>query len=568
MRKILSFLMMTLFSVSMFAADPAAAGTTLFSEDFSSYAKDAVPSGTVTTATGRVVYGNANVTYTCTNGGTNTKIYNENTGGGTAPEILVSKSQGKFAVAGIPSGGAKAITVSFTQNKQALTVEPTGTGYTGSISGKPDAVGTRTFDITVADGADATFTLTFTGSGSSNVRVDDILVTVKTAGEAGGEDPEPEPRTLYCKVAQSWWKADGAAVGIYAYKGGEQNAAWPGVRMTLAENESDVWTATIDAKYDTVIFVRVKGSGDIIDWGAKTANLALADAGENDLYTVTSSEPVWGNPGVTGTWSKYSPSAHPKYFLKNNWDGADTWTWKEMTYYEDEDGAYYYLTQVVFGGTGVNLNTTDSETGSKWIEAKDIITYDLSLEPATLGALDTVQFIFDPQAVSQYERENGLFATILGKYVAPAPQPVLADGFYLIGKIGGVAGWAITDLKAEQMFAQNQENPGELMLNVTLAEGDELKVVNVLNNEITAWFPGDDNFIVTAAYAGEKTVYFRPDGQGGEGWHRGCIYIAPNPATGISNNAVEGKAVKMIMDGQFLIIRNGKTYNVQGQQLK
>lgn len=388
---------------------------------------------------------------------------------------------------------------------------------------------------------------------------------------AGGEDPAPTTRTLYCKVAQSWWKADGAAVGIYAYKGGEYNAAWPGERMTLAENETDVWTATIDAKYENVIFVRVNASGDIADWGAKTADLTLADAGENDLYTVTSSEPVWGNPGVTGTWSKYSPSespAQPKYFLKNNWDGADTWTWKEMTYYEDEYGAYYYLTQVVFGGTGVNLNTTDIDAGSKWIAAKDIETYDLSLEPATLGALDTVFISFDPQAVNQYTGANGLSATILGKYVNPTPQPELADGFYLIGKIGGVAGWAITDLKAEQMFAQNQENPGEYMLNVTLAEGDELKVVNVLNNEIATWYPGDDNFIVTAAYAGEKTVYFRPDKQGGEGWHHGCIYIAPNPATGISNNAVEGKAVKMIMDAQLLIIRNGKTYNVQGQQLK
>ena len=150
------------------------------------------------------------------------------------------------------------------------------------------------------------------------------------------------------------------------------------------------------------------------------------------------------------------------------------------------------------------------------------------------------------------------------------PEPVLENGFYLIGKIGGVEGWNVADLKAEQKFAPNLENPVEFMLDVTLAEGDELKVVNVLNNEITAWFPGGEssNFNVTAAYAGEKTVYFRPDQQGGEGWHYGCIYIAPNQGTGISNTAVEGKAVKMIMDGQLLIIRNGKTYNVQGQQLK
>ena len=152
-----------------------------------------------------------------------------------------------------------------------------------------------------------------------------------------------------------------------------------------------------------------------------------------------------------------------------------------------------------------------------------------------------------------------------------APEPVvLEDGFYLIGRIEGVDGWDVSALKAAQKFGPNPDNNAEFMLNVTLAEGDEIQVVNVLNNEITAWFPGGvgNNFIVTAAYAGEKTVYFRPDNQGGEGWHHGCIYIAPNQGTGISNTAVDGKAVKMIMDGQLLIIRNGKTYNVQGQQVR
>ncbi len=955
---------MTLFSVSMFAADPAAAGTTLFSEDFSSYAKDAVPSGTVTTATGRVVYGNANVTYTCTDGGSTTKIYNENTGGGTAPEILVSKSKGAFAVAGIPSGGAKAITVSFTQNNQALSVEPTGTGYTGSVSGKPGAVGTRTFDITVADGADATFTLTFTGSGSSNVRVDDILVTVKTAGEAGGDDPEPTTKTIYCKCEQDWWKKDGAAVAAHYWKDGGEGTTWPGVRMTAVDGETDLWKIDVDlAKYEKIIFVRVNASGDIADWGAKSGDQTIPTDDKN-LFTITSTSAVWGDPGVEGTWSKYDagstpepptpaekdsiffvnvpgwdnlrvhlwggtaagttwpgvemtkvssdgegapavargaklsddgkingydvykyvadkgaykncifsnnganqtddldwtsgsyfydgawyatedaipepiPAAVPlegniwkvteetplvagshyideallkmdgvfattlkpnartiageefthaiqvrnaaypsaeapagtensgstslvitakenvdvtffyarqegdkaendskdliifdqagfskltgefsseadnnegwlkatkkvvlwkdhvytvsakgttlqlhgvkleahvpamqiagqweikddawvvnnmtlagdaktatyevelskgdyefkvlkdgawltkandgayglhrewpgvagvtddaannlkvtadaagkyiftwtfandsigitfpapeptKYFLKNNWNGAETWTWKEMT---NDDGSYI-LAEVVFGGEGVNLNTAESDEGAAWIAAEDIETFDLSYEPATLGALDTVVFFFDPEEVNVYTGANGLSALILGKYVAPVPQPVLADGFYLIGKIGGVEGWTIADLKAEQKFAPNLENPVEFMLDVTLAEGDELKVVNVLNNEITAWFPGDgsSNFVVTAAYAGEKTVYFRPDQQGGEGWHEGCIYIAPNEATGIANTAVDAKAVKVINNGQLFIIRNGKTYTVQG----
>ena len=147
LKTIFACLLMAVLSIGQVWADPAAVGTTLFSEDFSGYAKDAVPSGSVTTGTGRVVYGNANVTYSCTDGASTTKIYNENTGGGTAPEILVSKSNGTFVIAGIPSGSAQEITVSFTQNKQALSVEPSGTGYSGSVSGKPGAVGTRTFDF-------------------------------------------------------------------------------------------------------------------------------------------------------------------------------------------------------------------------------------------------------------------------------------------------------------------------------------------------------------------------------------------------------------------------------------
>lgn len=191
MRKIklfLSCMLMLAFGFGQLWADtPAAAGATLFSEDFGGYSANDVPSGTVTTGTGRVVYGGANVTYTCVDNGTNkTMIYTANLAGGTSPELLVGKSAGVFTIAGIPSGGAQEITVSFKQNAQKLTVSLDGTGYsTTYASPKPSAAGAVSFDITVEDGADATFSLIMT-AGSSNVRVDDILVSVKTAGEGGG----------------------------------------------------------------------------------------------------------------------------------------------------------------------------------------------------------------------------------------------------------------------------------------------------------------------------------------------------------------------------------------------
>ena len=178
-------------------ADPAAAGTTLFSEDFSGYSANNVPSGSVTTATGRVVYGGGSVTYTSADNGTNkTMIYTAALASGTSPELLIGKSAGVFTIAGIPSGAAQEITVSFKQNAQKLTVSLSGTGYsTTYTSPKPTAAGTVSFDITVADGADATFTLIMS-AGSSNVRVDDILVTVKTAGEGGGDTPPTPAKTL------------------------------------------------------------------------------------------------------------------------------------------------------------------------------------------------------------------------------------------------------------------------------------------------------------------------------------------------------------------------------------
>lgn len=194
LKQLFVFALMTLFSVAAWADTPAAVGTTLFSEDFSSYSADDVPDGSVTTAIGRVVYGGANVTYTCTDGesGSATKVVAEALATGTSPEIFIGKygsggsTGGSFSITGIPSGGAQEITVSFKQNKQKLKVAVAGTGYTSAgVDAKPAAAGSVSFDITVADGAAATFDLTFSVY-SSNVRVDDILVTVKTAGEGAG----------------------------------------------------------------------------------------------------------------------------------------------------------------------------------------------------------------------------------------------------------------------------------------------------------------------------------------------------------------------------------------------
>ena len=50
---------------------------------------------------------------------------------------------------------------------------------------------------------------------------------------------------IYCKMAQSWWKSDGAAVGAH-YWGTGTTSAWPGDRMTPVEGETDLWYIDLD----------------------------------------------------------------------------------------------------------------------------------------------------------------------------------------------------------------------------------------------------------------------------------------------------------------------------------
>ena len=146
------------------------------------------------------------------------------------------------------------------------------------------------------------------------------------------------------------------------------------------------------------------------------------------------------------------------------------------------------------------------------------------------------------------------------------PEPAFKDGFYLVGKFGGVDAWNIDKNK---IFTSNPSAEGEYMLeNVTLAAGDSLKVVWVENDAIKTWYPEGANYGVDAAHAGVKTIYFRADGQGGEGWYAGCIYIAPNEPTAITNVNADAKAVKSLKNGILMIEKDGKVYNVIGLQIR
>ena len=232
------------------------------------------------------------------------------------------------------------------------------------------------------------------------------------------------------------------------------------------------------------------------------------------------------------------PVEETKYYLKNNWDMGE-WTWKEMTKVD----AVYVLDSVVFGGSGVNLNTAADDAGSKWFPVADI-------QGDSIAAKDTVMF-----TLTISDTDTVITATLIGR-----PEPVEVS-YYLTGTFNS---WATAD--ANYLFTANPENASEYMLVVTLAEGDGIKVVS---SEGT-WYPDGmgNEYTVDAAHAGANTIYFRPDGQGGEGWYNGFFFLETTPPEGIDDVNASNATIKRIENGQLLILRDGKVFDLTGTRVR
>lgn len=114
--------------------------------------------------------------------------------------------------------------------------------------------------------------------------------------------------TVYCKMTQSWWTADGAAIGVY-YWGTSSDPQWPGVRMSSVSGQDGTWSYNLPSGVSNVIFVRVNGDGAISDWGAQTEDLTLPTDGKN-LFTISNSTNCWSGESCkcNGTWSTYGSS--------------------------------------------------------------------------------------------------------------------------------------------------------------------------------------------------------------------------------------------------------------------
>lgn len=146
------FLRLSLVALFATLCNVAFAENILWSEDFSSYAADDVPTG-------------GDYSYVCV--GSGTKIYDAVLAGGEAPELLIGKSGGSFSVKIPMNGKSGEMTLAFKANYDRITV----TAVDATLGDKVAAGNDYTYPVTVAEGVEEV-TFTFTNTESKNVRFD------------------------------------------------------------------------------------------------------------------------------------------------------------------------------------------------------------------------------------------------------------------------------------------------------------------------------------------------------------------------------------------------------------
>ena len=340
--------------------------------------------------------------------------------------------------------------------------------------------------------------------------------------------------TLYCKMQYDWWKADGAAIAVN-YWGGSNPSTFPGIRGVSVE--TDIWEFTVPNDSTGFQFVRVNGSGDIANWGAKTVDLKFSDAGENNLFTITNSTASWGDPGCNGTWSKYVKPApdvpeEDGYYVvgtKSNWKFAGA---TKMDAGQGTDKAQL----IKYAGTaGEEFKVRSYLNGAeKWYGDSNY----------AVGESDKYLNIY-------INKDDGLWVEDWVEPDIPAEE-----GYYICGEFSSVPSWKYDG--ATKMTATSQDGNVAYHMNFSLAVGDELRVRSYFNdqspkdrwatvgNEIDTTDPdrlfdkeGDN---LKARVAGYYDVYAKYEQKAGDESEQFYFYVSAH----VNTYEIEMTAVKFV----------------------
>ena len=377
----------------------------------------------------------------------------------------------------------------------------------------------------------------------STVKVTYSLSEFKLVGEFDGSQTSSLNDGYYLIGQHGWEIANISETNMFVKEGDQYK-----LEANLAEGQ-------------TIKVVEVK-SGRIEKWypdGMGTEyKVDRAHAGKAPIYFQTEEKAEWKDFGgyfYIDTPSEPDPDPEYKgvFYITGNEAlvvaaGLDkAKAWNPDAYKSDKDTAV------------LNLKAGDYQLkitlDGKWATAKGFSNLTEKAKGVTAGSDDNICFSLkeDGQVSVIY---NGVVFKVIAAF-DESKEPVLTDGYYLIGQNG----WSIYDIKASFKFEESDATTHEYKLDIMLAEGQTIKVVEVKDQAIVKWFPeGEGNeYKVDASHAGAAAIYFKATEQEDEAWKAfgGFMYI------GASDNPIVDPDFKGVfyITGNEALVGAGQAWN-------
>lgn len=350
---------------------------------------------------------------------------------------------------------------------------------------------------------------------------------------------------VFYLVPNDNWLQSNARFAVYVIA---QNASDTWVDMTAVEGVTGTYQVTVNDEYTKLIFCRMNPETSENNWNVKwnqTGDLLEGDIKEQDCYTLT--EGSW----TEGTWSTYVrvedvyTVAGVKTIFGSNWSQTDT----QNDMVKQDDGTHKWEKEKVLLSAGDY--TYKVVLNHKW----NLLTMDNQTLTIETSGEHNITIIYDPST-----KKATATATLVKEEVVIPTIQVAGSFFALVDEK-----WDIKDLTPS-------EDNLTASIKVTMEAGDyEFKIVKdgswlgnngtMERNNCTGWSftSGANNAKITADAKGDYTFTWTYEGD------KLTVTFPAATATDLIGADTNNAAVKLIRDGQVLIVRDGVTYNMVGQ---
>ena len=365
-------------------------------------------------------------------------------------------------------------------------------------------------------------TAVYTVNYTFNAETKDVAAEAVKTGNAGEITHEYSVAGSSADLFGQAWNADNTATDMT--KGDDGVYSWTSAETALA-------VSTLEFKV-----VEDHSWGVSYGYGSGNATFDVTEAGKYVLKFTFDPESKYVGCEVVS----FTPEAvEATYFIKHDWAGEGNWTWQEMTKVGEmtTEGVRYsvYSYEGIYGGTGCNINIAADDAGAQWFA-----------EPELIGAPQV-----GDECSFRYSPELGELAIIKLN-----PEPVTTPS---ISKIT-IKGQELEIEEDNYYYSMTvNEDFNETDVEVEVLNADENTGVEVSVMTVKPVMMSEEYRRVTVTlYQGEEFVdeYYI------------TVTIDDTP-TGINDiNVNSAKVVKTIENGQVVILKGDKKFNVAGQAIK